>query len=169
MGRRDDWDDDDREEQHLDVSSADLALIHPDQPSEVLLFMQRIASGVGELNAAIEVGWSPRQLRDMMKNEDFRELVRESKVRLLETVEQKAYKLAMRGNMAAIQLVLFSQAADRGWRPPTQRVAINQQTTVTVEAIEAGKQAVTELLAEHGVRALQPPPDAIPVESDEVA
>lgn len=169
MGRRDDWDDDEREEQRLDVSTANLSLIHPDQPAEVISFLRDLAKGIGDLNAALAVGWSPRQLADRKKDEGFRELMREARIRTIEDIEYTVRRLAKRGNMAAAQLVLFSEAADRGWRPPTQRVAINQQTTVTVEAIEGGKQAVTELLAEHGVRALQPPPDAIPVESDEVA
>lgn len=168
MGRP--WDDDEDDQlPELNVSAANLSLIHPDQPAEVISFLQDLAHGVGELNAALAVGWSPFQLQQRKKDDDFKELMRESRTRLLEDVEFMVYKLAKRGNMAAIQLVLYSQGADRGWRPPTQRVAVNQETKVTIEQVEAGKQAVTELLASKGVRALQPPPDAIPVESEDVA
>jgi hypothetical protein len=92
-----------------------------------------------------------------MKNPEFVELMDEARVMSIETIEERVYDLAERGNLAAATLVLYCQAAERGWRPPAQRVAVSSQSTVKVEIVEGNKRAVLEHLRSGGdIRALQP-------------
>jgi hypothetical protein len=132
-----------------------LGLIHPEVSRETLEFLHWVSKGRGPLNAALAVGWSPRFLTDQMKVQDFVELYDEARLRLIESVEEQAYAAALRGNITAIQLVLYCQANDKGWRPPTQRLSVTQQSQVRVELVEATKAAAVELMRSHGVEALQ--------------
>jgi hypothetical protein len=119
-------------------------------------FLEHLRNGVGPTNACYAVGWSPRHLRKKMLDPEFVEMCRESNDRKLESLEEVLHGLALKGNLAALQFVLMCQAPERGWRPPQQRVAINQQTTIRVENVEAAKQAILATLAERNVKALQP-------------
>lgn len=119
-------------------------------------FLEHLMNGVGPLNACFAVGWSPHHLRKKMLDAEFRELVSVAEERKIETLEQRTYELAEKGNLAALQFILMCKAPERGWRPPQQRVAINQQTTIRVENVEAAKQAILAKLEQRDVRALQP-------------
>lgn len=119
-------------------------------------FLEHLIAGVGPLNACYSVGWTPHHLRKKMLDAEFRELVSIAQERKIERLEQRAIELADKGNLAAIQFVLMCQAPERGWRPPQQRVAINQQTTIRVENVEAAKAAILDRLAARDVKALQP-------------
>jgi hypothetical protein len=134
----------------------DLVTIHPEQSADTLMFLEALSCGRGQLNAALAVGWSPRKLRDLMKSPEFIELMDEARTRGIETIEEKVFELAERGNLAAATLFLYCQAADRGWRPPAQRVAVSSQSTVKVELVEGAKAAVLEQLRAGDIRALQP-------------
>lgn len=119
-------------------------------------FLQLVARGVGELNAAITVGWTPAKLKKLKKDKDFEELIVESRLCLMESVEEKEYELALRGNQRAIEMVLFCKGADRGWHPPTQKVSIERKDTVRIELVQATVAAAKELLTQNGtVAALQ--------------
>lgn len=130
--------------------------IYPAHPVDVLEFLESLADGVGQLNAALAVGWSPKKLRDLMRDQSFLDMMEESRIRKLESVEEVVYRLAQRGNLAAATLILYSHAADRGWRPPAQRVAVSSQTTVKVEIVEGAKAAVLEQLRTGSIKSLQP-------------
>jgi hypothetical protein len=134
----------------------ELRTIYPAHPLDVLEFLEALSNGVGQLNAALAVGWSPKKLRDLMRDNEFLDMMEESRIRGVETIEQKVFELASRGNLAAATLYLYCQAPDRGWRPPAQRVSVSSQTTVKVELVEGAKQAVMEQLRAGGVKALQP-------------
>lgn len=134
----------------------DLMTIHPEQSADTLMFLEALSCGVGQLNAALSVGWSPKRLRDLMKAPEFIELMDEARTRGIETIEQKVFELAERGNLAAATLFLYCQASDRGWRPPAQRVAVSSQTTVKVEIVEGAKAAVLERLQARDIKSLQP-------------
>lgn len=146
---------------------AALAEIHPNAAGDTIEFLERIAGGGGPLNSALAVGWSPKQLRDMLKSADFREMLEDARERSIETVEEGVQKLARKGNLGAQQLILFCLGAHRGWRPPTQRVAVNSQTTVKIENVEGVKAAVLEALRSGEVKALQPG-GALDIEDAEV-
>lgn len=121
-------------------------------------FLEHVRNGVGTTNACYAVGWTPRHLRDKLKDPDFVEMVRESNERKIETLEKVTFDLAAKGNLAALQFYLMCQASERGWRPPQQRVAINAQTTIRLEAVAASKQAILDRLEKRDIKALQPGP-----------
>jgi hypothetical protein len=123
---------------------------------ELKRFLERVNSGVGELNAAIEVGWTPAELRKYQKDAEFRELVQVCMDQRLERVESKAFELAERGQMRAIELVLFCKGAHRGWHPPTQKVSVERTETVKVEMVHSIKAAALQVLQTEGaIAALQ--------------
>lgn len=144
-----------------------LATIHPEQSADTLMFLEALSCGRGQLKSALSVGWSPHKLRTLMKNPEFIELMDEARVMSIETIEERVYDLADRGNLAAATLVLYCQAADRGWRPPAQRVAVSTQSTVKIELVEGAKAAVMEQLRAGDIKALQPG-GALDIEDAEV-
>jgi len=113
-------------------------------------FIELVVGGVGKLNAALAVGWTPRQLRELETDPDFNLLMEQCSIRQIESVEQVAYELAIARSVPMIQMILYCKGADRGWRPPTQRVAVNHQGTVAVERVNAVRQAAIELMERHG-------------------
>jgi len=118
-------------------------------------FLTRVADGIGLYNAGAEVGWSPRVVDDKMRDADVLEMVRDAQTMTIEDIEAAVIRRAKRGNVQAAAMVLYSQAADRGWRPPQTRVAISTVSKVQVEVVEAARQTVTALLESHDVKALQ--------------
>lgn len=117
-------------------------------------FLAMIQNGVGPKNAAIACNWTIRQLRDLEALPQFQEAMAIAKEQAIESIEQKAYELAKAGNVPMIQMILFCQAADKGWRPPTHRVAVQHGGTVVVEKIQATKAALLQIMQENGVGAL---------------
>lgn len=112
------------------------------------------AGNRGRLNSALAVGWTPRQLRDAERVPGFQEAVASARELGLESIEEKAYELAEDGNVPMIQMILYCHGADRGWRPPTQRVAVQHQGTITVERIQAVTSAARQLMQQHGGKSL---------------
>lgn len=126
--------------------------------SRVEEFLEHLRNGVGPTNACYAVGWTPRHLRDKMKDPEFVEMIRESNERKIESLEQTTFELAKKGNLAALQFYLMCQASERGWRPPQQRVSVNAQTTIRLEAVSAAKAAILERLEARDVKSLNPAP-----------
>lgn len=124
-------------------------------------FLEAVRDGQGINSSAIaHLGWSPAKLREMMRDPDFKAMVEVAELQLKESVVHSIYRMARdlrRPNLAAAQTILYCKHADEGWRPPTQRVAINQRTSVEITAVAERKQAAIELLREQGIKALQPP------------
>ena len=117
-------------------------------------FVEFVCAGRGPLNAALAVGWTPKDLRELETSPQFQQLMGECETRKLESLEQVAFEMAMNKNASMLQMILYCKGAERGWRPPTQRVAVHHQGTVAVETIEATKKALLEIMAEHGAEAL---------------
>jgi hypothetical protein len=132
-------------------------VLAPDQARKWTTFFTRIRDGCGRLNAAYEVGWSPLQLRKLEELPDFKELYGVAKEQCLEDIEETTVKLAKAGNMAAIQMVLYSFGSGRGWRPPQQRVQMETHTTHRVEIVASAKELVMQMLAEGGAQAVERP------------
>lgn len=130
-------------------------------PTEVEEFLTLVKDGVGKLSAAVTVGWSPAELNQFLDNSDNEALVKASLEMRMEEVEQTVWRLAKKGNISAIQMVLYNFGTDRGWRPPQQQVRIDQKVEVTSADIEGVRAAVLETLRNEGAAALQPPPAAI--------
>lgn len=123
-------------------------------PLECEQFLELIRQGVQPINAGIEVGWTLRQIDNMRSDPEFSELIALAQERLVETVEQVVFDRAKLGNRWAAEMVLFNRAPER-WAPPTRKVDIrshNVQETVVVSV----RSTVAELIAQHGVAALQP-------------
>lgn len=116
-------------------------------------FVELVARGVSAVNAAIEVGWTPWRLKQMMKNEEFADILRGAHDRANGTVEEALYNRAIAGNVSAMQMWLFNREPDR-WRD-VKRIEVRSDHRVSVTAVESVKTGVLELLREHGVAALQ--------------
>ena len=128
----------------------------PAELKKVQDFLELLRQGTGQINACYAVGWTPDHLRRKMRDAEFRAMTDEARTRMIETLEETVIGMANRGNFAAAQFVLLCQAADRGWRPPQQRVAIEGRTTVKHELVAATKDVILAQLAERNMKALQP-------------
>jgi len=117
------------------------------------LFVELVAGGVAPINAGIQVGWTPRQLKRELADRDFRELVDAASERLIGSVEETLVAVAKRGNVAAITLFLFNRAPDR-WRD-VKRIEIKNDLTISLGMVASVKQGALELLREQGVGAIQ--------------
>jgi hypothetical protein len=125
-------------------------------PQEQQDFFEYLQAGVGAMNAAVAVGWTPRQLRRMLSDDEFSEMVDAVRERRIEGYEHALHEKAMAGNMVALQMVLYCQASDRGWRPPATRVALNRTTKVEVSLTTSVVEAARQVMATSDVAALQP-------------
>jgi hypothetical protein len=130
------------------------AMIDPVLLDSMKDFLEMVQGGVGPKNAAVACGWTLRQLAELEANPQFQEAMAATLERRTESIEERVVKLALRDNVPMIQLYLYCQAADRGWRPPTQRVAVQHGGTVVVEKIQATKAALLEIMRENGVKTL---------------
>jgi hypothetical protein len=134
-----------------------LEQVHPELAADTILFLEALRTGSGPINAGLAVGWSPEKTRKIMRMPGMPELIDDAKESKTETIEQRVYEQAEKGNQRAMELYLFCQASDRGWRPPTQRVQIGGGTTMKIEVVEASRQSVLAILERSGgVKALQP-------------
>lgn len=121
---------------------------------ECTRFLELIRSGVGPLNAGLEVGWSPAKTRRMLKQPDFAELVSDANDQLDENIQGALARAAQNGNMTAIQMWLYNRRPEE-WRD-VKRIEVHNQTEISIGVVASVKQAAAELLREHGPRALQP-------------
>lgn len=117
-------------------------------------FLDLIRQGTGNIEAALAVGWSPKRLRQLMADHDFLEVIQIAHERRIENIEKRLYEMADNKHFPAIQMILYSQAADRGWRPPQQRVAVKHTGVVALERVNAVREAALAIMAEQGVVAL---------------
>lgn len=117
-------------------------------------FLYMIQRGVGPKNAAVACGWTMRQLKELESMPQFQEAMGVAQDQRTESVEQKVFELAMAGNVPMIQLYLYCQASEKGWRPPAQRVSVHHQGTIAVEKVQATKAALLEIMREQGSAAL---------------
>lgn len=126
--------------------------------TEVERFLEYIRFGYGPLNAGIAVGWTPADTRRRMKDTEFVSLVSTAREQRTETIEQRVYELAQKSNPSrwAVEMALFCQASDRGWRPPTQRLDVNRNTKVEHTVVLSTVEAVRQLVAANDIAALQP-------------
>src|SRR5450432_58973 len=94
------------------------------------LFVILVADGIAEVNAAYEVGWTPRQLRTNLKDPSFVEMVQAARDRADGTIEGALFKVAAAGNFGAMQWWLLNRKPDT-WKD-TKRIEIRNDTTVTI-------------------------------------
>jgi hypothetical protein len=123
-------------------------------PMEAEAFLELIHAGVRPINAGIEVGWTIRQVDQVLADPEFSELIEVANRRLIEDIELVVYQRAKAGNRWAAELVLFNRAADR-WAPPTRKVDIRQHA-IHEGVVLSVASTVKELIERHGPAALQP-------------
>lgn len=116
-------------------------------------FLERVAQGCPEMNAALEVNWTPRKLKQKMADKDFAQLVEYSKEVADGAIEQTLYALAQRGNFQAIQLWLYNRQSTK-WRD-VKRIEIHQDTSVSVTVVNGAVEAAKRLLVEQGPASVQ--------------
>lgn len=131
-------------------------------------FLELVADGTPEILAAYQVGWTRKKLRLYMQDPVWREMVEFANDQMLDSVEKAMVQAAKKGNLGAMQMVLYNRRPDR-WRD-LRRIEVKQDVTVTTVEVNAAKQAALELLREHGIASLQPGNqlDFIDAESEEV-
>lgn len=116
-------------------------------------FLDKVSCGTSELNAGIEVGWTPAKIRGLLADKGFREMVTFAQRLADGNIEKKLYQVARRGNMAAIQMWLFNREPDR-WRD-VKRIEVHHDATIQVGVIHSVKQGALALLGERSVADLQ--------------
>lgn len=126
---------------------------------------------MGEMTAAMAVGWTPRKLKALKRDPEFVQLMTEAKELVLEAVESVEIRNALRGNQRAIEMYLFCHGQHRGWKPPTQRHEHKSEGRIEVNVVASIKEAVKAhaLNGDIPVAQLQlaPPIDAEIVEPDD--
>ena len=122
-------------------------------------FLTAIASGTPPLHAAIEVDWSPAQMRAALADKDFAQAVADATDRRDEIIERKLFRLAKKGNMPAIQFWLLNRRPER-WAD-VKRIEKHSTHQVSVAVIDATRESVLATLKEAlqsggGIAELQP-------------
>lgn len=107
-------------------------------------FVSKIRDGILPLHAALEVGWSPYQLRRFLaEDRDFADLVETAEQYRDEGVEMSLYELARGRHFGAVQMILFNRMPER-WADRRQ-IEVRAEHTV-VHVIETARDALKETL-----------------------
>ena len=142
------------------METATLTRAEEREAAQMTRFFERVRMGCGPLNAAIEVGWSPRGLEKRTKDPDFADMLAVARERLLEDIEETVIAKARQGNVKCIQMVLYNQRADR-WKD-VRHIKMESSGQLDQTVVLSVKQAMVELLRDRGsVAALQPAPVAL--------
>lgn len=116
-------------------------------------FVERVANGVAPINAGIEVGWTLAEIRRLMKDPEFADIIQAAQLRANGTIEEALFNRARAGNVSAMQMWLFNREPDR-WRD-VRRIEVRSDHRVSITAVESVKAGVLELLREQGVVPMQ--------------
>lgn len=107
-------------------------------------FLGLIRDGIMPTHAAIQVNWTPAELRKMLKaDHDFAELVAAAEEERDETIEETLYQMAKAKHFGALQLWLFNKRAER-WSD--KRYVEVRTEGVMVHVIDTAKDALKETL-----------------------
>lgn len=131
-------------------------------------FLELLVSGIGVHMAGYQVGWSPRKTKQMMADTDFAELIEAALDRKYDSIEKALHDQAVKGNMAAIQMVLYNRRPGQ-WKD-LRRIEVKTDVTVNLGEVGAAKQAILEMIRTQGAAAMLPAPNGeiLDVESEEV-
>lgn len=128
-------------------------------------FVDLVADGIPFRNAALEVGWTPRQMHQYLQDSEFREIVEDASARATETIEEVLYKKAKQGNSWAVQMWLYNRDSDR-WRD-LKRIEVKTEVHMRQDVVLAVKTSALDLLREVGVEVLQELPPMIEVDYED--
>lgn len=118
------------------------------------LFLELVADGMPVTSAGFECGWTPFQTRRNLADGSFAELVRFARTRAVDSVEHMLFKAAKKGNLSAMQMILYNERPDQ-WKD-TKRIEVRSDININVTEIKAAKEVTLQLLKERGVLELQP-------------
>lgn len=124
-----------------------------DLPIDAELFLLAISEGTPPDLAAHEVNWTPTHLRRQLANSEFASLVRYAQRRRDDGIERVLYDQARKGNMVAIQIILFNRRPEE-FRD-VKRVEVTTKSTIEVSIVQSVKAAALELMQEQGAAVLQ--------------
>lgn len=142
--------------------SKSTALVTDDGIERLEYFLDLVADGTSEVNAALEAGWTPKQLRMYMQDPDIRDLVVNARDRADGTVQHVLYRKAVDGNMMAITLWLKSRRREE-WGDSTQ-VTVRHDAQGAAMAAKAVRDGVLAVLNQVGPQAMQALPAVIDAE-----
>ena len=140
----------------------DYALDGDDDLDAMERFVDLVADGIPEVNAALEVGWSPKQLRSYMQDPDFLDLVVNARDRADGTIQGVLFNKAKEGNMMAIGMWLKSRKRAE-WGEHTT-VDVRSDGRATAAAVGAVKESVLAILAQVGAKQMQALPPVLDAE-----
>jgi hypothetical protein len=136
------------------------AMLTEDDLRKMPGYVEAVRKGRGELTCAIAIlGWSHAKYKQMRRDPEFSEFMELALEMRYEGVVESLYRAAnhpKRPSVVAQQVILMSQHSDRGWKPPTQRVAISSESKISIEARDTRVASVLALVDKLGVAALQP-------------
>src|SRR5688572_25121088 len=97
------------------------------------LFLVAVAEGIPEINAGLEVGWTPHQTLRNLADADFAALVELSKTQADGIIEKILFDQAKKGNMSAIQMWLYNRQSSK-WKD-VKRIEVNQTHKIEVGVV----------------------------------
>lgn len=109
------------------------------------VWLAKIANGTPPLNAGLEMGWSPREIRRKMEDPEIAELVMYSEMEADGQVIAAVHKAAKAGNMTAAQFWLLNRRPDE-WKD-VKRIVVTDSPTVPAGVIAAGRELVAEMFS----------------------
>lgn len=121
--------------------------------SERTEFLDLVATGIPEINAALQVRWSPKKLKQMLADPEFVELVNAARDTFDGLVETTLGQMAIRGNMRAVEMWLYNRQKGR-WTD-VKKIEIDHTVTHNYAIVGVAVEAAQALLAQHGAGALQ--------------
>lgn len=118
------------------------------------LFLELIADGIPPNLAGFQCQWTPRQTKLNLADPEFAQLVRAARTRAVDSVEHMLFAQAKKGNMAAIQMVLYNERGEQ-WRD-VKRIEVRGEVTVNHIDLVAAKEVALAELRRGNIGELQP-------------
>lgn len=147
------------------------AILVDDAMAHMQEFMELVGTGITEINAALEVGWTIKDLNNYLQDPEVRDMIDAARAYADGRVEKILYDKALDGNMTAITMWLHNRQPGR-WKD-VRRIEVSGSTTVAVD-VSSVKEAALAMLAQVGPAATQALPAYIEttareaVDADEV-
>ena len=143
------------------MTTAALTRAEEKQAAQHTCFFERVLEGCGPLNAAIEVGWSPSELKRKMNDPEFAETVNIVLERRLEGVEETIWAKAREGVRWAAQMVVYNHRSE-SWKD-VRHIRTEHTTSLDPGVVTSVKQAMLEMLRGDvdSIAAMQPQMEAI--------
>lgn len=129
-----------------ELTDAEIALLPAEErlPFEKKRFLAKVQSGCPRLHAAIDIGWSPSKLYNLLADKDFNELVGYAEEYVTDDIEMMLALKAKDGNMEAIKMWLTNRRPDR-WADKRE-VKYSGQVEVAQVIIDGTREGLRALI-----------------------